>query len=79
MKVWLIESGQYEDRGPDGIVSSPEAAAPFLERHMSWVTWGPLTADGDAFELRGAFETVGGYKYETLYTITPFWLDGEKG
>ena len=60
MKVWLAWTGDYENRGVDGVYASREAAIEGTKR-----TYGPpykveWTLDSDGY-LVGTFESVPGY------------------
>lgn len=66
MEVWIIETGEYEDRLTVGVASSLEMAVALIKngyRFPSRVEWGVLTNDGNAerWSLAGNFQQVVGY------------------
>lgn len=60
--VWVVESGEGEQRSIDGIYSSLEQAVtgiqwPYGSPEMVWEA--PQTADGKHFTLRARFRSLG--------------------
>ena len=80
MLVWLIESGDYEQRSVDGVADSLEAAVAFLKECYPppyKVRWGELVkvAD-DEYEIIGHFAPVLHYSrlHNCRFTMTPVQL-----
>ena len=79
--VWVIESGEYEQRFVNAVASSPEAALEYLRNlysHPYVVTWEPLVKDGEDYSITGHFEAETGFsiKHTCVYSLTKYELDG---
>jgi len=74
MEVWLAESGEYEDRGVDGIYVSLDVAIACIKASYGppyIVQWDEPTTDTDReTTLRGHFKAVRGYSVEHTYVAT---------
>lgn len=79
MDVWVIESGEYEQRGVNGVAASVETAAKFIRAGYGEpyvVKWDAPIQCGDEWELHGHFSAVLGYSsdHEAIYTFTKYTL-----
>lgn len=83
MTVYLVESGEYSQRGVVDVFASEQAAldgikadypAPYV------VTWGPPVRDGKFLTLTGHFKHVQGYSigHSADFDITAWEVRGEK-
>jgi len=74
MKVWVIETGDYEQRIIFGIAASPEAAVAYIKAEYSQppyiVQWEELRWDEkkesdteQSASITGIFQQVSGYPY----------------
>lgn len=78
--VWVIESGEYEDRSVDGVAASVEAAVRFIKKRFGdpyIVEWEPLKkCEEEEFALIGHFEDVPNFsiKHRGIYNITRYEL-----
>lgn len=67
MIVWLVESGDYEDRGVDLIAESPEAAVEALKAmfpppyRVEWSPIGYRLSRSDDCYIVGMFDAVQGH------------------
>jgi hypothetical protein len=73
MKVWVIESGEYENRGVDGVAISTDAADRFIRARFPApyiVTWNRV----DDTTLVGEFEQVLGRstRHQSTYDFTEY-------
>ncbi len=86
-EVWVVETGEYEQRHVWLVAESPEAAAAEIKRQYGSpyvVEWDELKADGDHYALTGRFSAVPGYSTEhrgrfdmTRYPVARRALAGE--
>jgi hypothetical protein len=90
VKVWIIETGDYEQRYVFGIATSPEKAAAYIRstydepyviewESLAHTPWGDNGGEPyDEYELVGHFSAVQGYSTEhtAKYTIHPCELIG---
>jgi len=79
--VWVIETGEYEDRYVHGVAASLEAAVRGIEGEYASpyvVRWEPLRRgdDGNGAELVGHSEAVAGYstRHTAVFDIRPCTL-----
>ena len=64
MTIWVIESGEYEQRGVDGVALSPDHGLQFLQDRYKdpyVVKWLPLERNGNGASVTGQFEAVQGF------------------
>jgi hypothetical protein len=77
-QVWVVESGDYEQRGIDVVAKSLDAAVEAVKAMYPppyEVKWGEVSESGwGQFSLRGDFDAVPGKstKHETVFTFTAF-------
>lgn len=79
--VWLVESGEYEQRGVFGVYASVAAAVAGIKDTYSEpyvVSWQALAEVGDEWQLVGDFARVPGYcvNHRGVYDIRPCVLQG---
>ena len=78
MTVWLIESGEYEQRGVWGVADSVVSAVEFIKQKFPpphQVSWDePVQLDDDTWRLTGAFGAVQYYsiEHENTFDITKY-------
>lgn len=80
--VWIVETGDYEQRGTMAVYSSPEAAEAGIKATFGppyIVRWEPLergqqSTSGYSYHLTGHFEAVNHYSIEHTghYDIDPW-------
>lgn len=77
MKVWVIESGDYEQRVVDGVATSPEAGLEFLRRTHPNGNFTPLrsTSHGDSVQFSTTFNEHGMTQFD--YYMIPYDLAGD--
>lgn len=82
MKVWVMESGDYEQRMAYGVFSSPEAAQVWLHKTYAdpyIVEWGrmEIDPDGEHAEIVGRFEHVRhkSTRHTAFFDLTKFTID----
>lgn len=80
MKVWMSESGEYDQRGVDCVAVSPEAVVDYLKSQYTQYPgkWGPLERNITKF-MDGTTKDNGGFiiKVERLaFTMTEIELVG---
>ena len=77
-RVWVVESGDYDSRGVDGVAISPEAAVEAIKaRHAEYkVKWHEPTKDGESMCLRGDFAFMRGKstQHTEYFDIRPMEL-----
>lgn len=78
-QVFVIESGDYEQRSVDGVVTSPEAGLRYLQAlhpHPFKVTWEGPKPDKEDFVIVGRFEQVQHFStaHVCVYRLTPYQL-----
>lgn len=82
MKVWIIESGDYEQRHVEGVAVSVATAVEFLKMAYGppyLVAWEEVRqTDPYVFELTGHFEAVQHYsiKHDCTFEIEEYELQG---
>lgn len=83
MKVWLVESGEYEQRGVVGIYESLEAAEACIKARYAppfpdIVRWEPLEQSVDGWTLTAHFEKLNGYSVggPSYWDIQPVEVQG---
>jgi hypothetical protein len=54
--VWIIESGDYEQRGVDGVASTPEAAIAWLKKDSKGRWDEPVMCDDECWTITGHWE-----------------------
>lgn len=76
--VWIVESGDYEQRGIDLVAASPEAAVAAIKGRYDnghyVVRWEDPTSDDRGWTLVGHFDAVPGWSTEhrAIYDITEY-------
>lgn len=81
MKVWIVETGDYEQRGVWGVYSSPDVATERIKATYAppyIVRWEDVRIEVDSFELVGHFDAVAGKstRHTGVFDGRLFELDG---
>lgn len=83
MDVWIIESGEYEQRHIDGVALSLEGAVAFIKARYGLpyiVRWEEAVPDGEDCSLVGHFSEVMGKstRHDCSFDITKWSCAPEK-
>lgn len=81
-QVWVVESGDYEQRGIDVVAESLDAAVAAVKSMYAEpykVEWSDVAESGwGTFSIRAHFEAVPGKstEHEAIFSFTPFDVKG---
>lgn len=82
--VWVMETGDYEQRFVSGVYSSPEVAFDILRetyRSPYVVTWNGIEVEGEDYAtITGQFEAVQGLstKHASGFELTRYEIDAKE-